>query len=279
VYYPSLLGAAEVTYHNARYQVSTQRTIVASLEIDDGPVPVDWDQAEVLDIGPPDLADTGIAGARYLPFAQAAGDAGNYRKWQHDFLAWIRNDHPLLLYKSPTFGMISDPGETEGQFRARLQVKAREQRDVEVKRLREKFDKKIETVEKRVLRAQQKVDLEQSQATQSKIDTALSVGTAILGAFMGRKRSSLDSAGSAIRKVGRMRKESSDTVIAQEALNEAQTELKSLNEELETDLAGIPENLDAQSEALDTITIRPRTADINVQYFGIAWQPRLRGAP
>lgn len=275
VYYPSLLGAAEVTYHNARYQVATQRSIVALLEIVDGPVPVDWDQAETLDIRPSDLEDDGIEDARYAPVAQAAGDASIYKSWQKAFLAWIRNNQALELYKSSSLEMISDPGETEGQFRARLQVKAREKRDEEVRRLREKFDTKIKALEKRVLRARQKVDLEQSQATQSKIDTALSVGTAILGAFMGRKRSSLDSAGSAMRRAGRMRKESSDAELAQEALREAQTDLKALNDELEADLAAVPGNIDTQSESLETIVIRPRTADVNLQYFGIAWEPRF----
>lgn len=65
-----------------------------------------------------------------------------------------------------------------------------------------------------MLRAKQQVDQEQPQVMQSRVETALSVGTAVLGAFMGRKRSTVDSAGGALRKVGRMRKESTDAALA-----------------------------------------------------------------
>ncbi|MGA8262502.1 MAG: hypothetical protein WB783_20010, partial [Arenicellales bacterium] len=276
VYYPSLLGAAKLRYHNARYRVNTERAIVACLEIHDGPVPVDWGRAEILSQSASELGSAGTAGSRYAPLADAASDGANFKKWERSFLAWLRNDQPLTLFKSPTFDLISEPDETEGSFRARLQIKAREKRDADVKALRDKFDKKIQAVEQRVQRAQERVGQEQSQVVQSRIDTALSVGTAILGAFMGRKRSSLSRAGTAMRQVGRMRKESGDAVLAETALHNAQAELQAVNQELETELAKIPPVPDAQGEELEQIAVRPAKADISLQFFGIAWDPRAR---
>jgi hypothetical protein len=277
VYFPYLLGAAEVTYHNARHKVNSRRSIMAYLEVDDGPVPVDWDHAELQDRTPADLANDGIDGADYAAIADAAGEPKNFTKWERAFKSWLRTERPLVLYKSPNLKMVSEPEETEGEFRARLQVLAREKRDTEAQKLRDRFDRKIRAVEQRVLKARQKVDEQQSQAVASKIETALSVGTAVLGAFMGRKRSSISSAGSALRKAGRMRKESSDAAIAREALVKAQADLEALNEQFEAELSRISEAFDAQSEALEHIDIRPKTSDIDVQYFGIAWEPRARG--
>lgn len=276
VYFAQLLGAAQLSFHSARYHVNTSRSVVARVEIEDGPVPVDWSRADLVPLEVSALNDDGVDSARYAPLAEAASRPDSFEEWRRDFMAWLRNDQVLVLYRSPAFKAQSEPGETEGEFRARLQVLARERRDAVVKRLREKYDRRIQAVEKRVLQAQERLDKEQSQAVQSKIDTALSVGTAILGAFMGRKRSSVDSAGSALRKAGRMRKESSDAAIAREALERAQGELQGLNDDLEAELAAVSGDVDPQTEELETITIRARSADIDVLYFGIAWEPRLR---
>lgn len=276
VYHPCLLGAADVAYHSARYQVSASRRIMARLDIEDGPVPVDWDRAEPIPLDPTALADTGLADAVYAAPAEAATRAANYGKWEQGFKRWLRNDQALTLLKCPALKVVSGPGETEGEFRARLQVRAREQRDDAVRRLRGKYDRKIRTIEKRVMAAQRAVDREQAETAQSRLDTALSVGSAILGAFMGRKRSSVDSAGSAVRKAGRMRKQSSDAALAEKALEEAELALQALNAELESEIDQIEGRFDAQAQNLETIRIRPRSADINIQYFGIAWEPRIR---
>lgn len=277
VYHPCLIGAAKLAYYSARHKVSTDRRIVARAEIDDGPVPVDWDHGDLLGLSATDLAAEGVADAGYAGIAKAAGNGKNFTKWERSFKSWLRREQNLVLYKSPALEAVSEPGETEGEFRARLQVLAREKRDAEVGKLRRRYESKIKRVEKRVLGAQRKVDAEQSQVAQSRIDTALSVGTAILGALMGRKRSSADSAGSAIRKAGRMRKKTSDAALAREALAEAEAELRALDEELEAELSRLAGNLDAQAEELEPITIRPKSSDIIIQYFGIAWDPRVEG--
>jgi hypothetical protein len=276
VYHPWLLGAADVAYHSARHKVSSRRTIVARLDIIDGPVPVDWGEIEAIDIPVSMLEEAGLDNAVYAPLAEAAGRPGNFTKWERSFKKWLRHDQALVLYRSPTLKTISEPDETEGEFRARLQLLARERRDTDARRLREKYAGKISRVEKRVLAAQRKVDQEQTEVVQSRIDTALSVGSAILGAFMGRKRTSVDRAGSAVRKAGRMRKKSSDAALAEKALKDAELELEALNEEFEAELAQVGENLDAQSEELEPIRIRPAAADIDIRFFGIAWEPRIR---
>lgn len=276
VYHPWLVGAADVKYHSTRHGVSTDRRIVARVDIEDAPVPVDWDRAALLPIAADELEDTAFPGALYAPLPDPAHRAGSYTKWQRGFKTWLRHDQALVLYRCPSSKAASEPGETQGEFRARLQILAREQRDADARRLRAKYDKKIKSVEKRVLAARQAMDREQSQVVQSRIEAALSVGSALLGAFLGRKRTSVTSAGSAVRKAGRMRKESSDAARAERALEDAELALEKLNQEFEAELAQVRENIDARTQDLDTITIRPKSTDVSILYFGIAWEPRIR---
>jgi hypothetical protein len=117
------------------------------------------------------------------------------------------------LLKSPATGEISKPNETERDMRVRLQQLVREQRDSQVEALRAKYAPKIATMQERIRRAQQAVDRETTQASQAKIQTAISIGTTLLGAFLGRKavsRSTLGTATTAMRGVGRSMKELED---------------------------------------------------------------------
>jgi len=274
VYQPRLLAAAEVAYHSARHKVSTRRDIVAAVDIEDEPVPVDWDRAELLALPPGELKPEGLSGAGYLEPAAAAGRVESFARWERSYRKWLRNDQALVLFRCPRLKARSEPGESEGEFRARLQLLAREQRDAEARKLRDKYEQRIRRLEKRVLAAQRNAQQQRTQATQSRIDTALSVGSALLGAFLGRKRSSADSAGRAVRKAGRMRKESADATLAETELHEARQELDALNHQFQEELDRVTGAPDAQQEELERITIRPRSTDVNIQFFGIAWQPR-----
>lgn len=93
------------------------------------------------------------------------------------------------------------------------------------------------------------------------------------GPPMGRKRTSVTSA---VRKAGRMRKESSDAARAERALEDAELALAKLNQEFEAELAQVRENVDARTQDLDTITLRPKSTDVSILYCGIAWEPRIR---
>src|SRR6185436_11376934 len=90
-------------------------------------------------------------------------------------------------YKSPSLGLVSNTGESEGDFRVRLQQAARERRDAEVTRLRQKYAPKVASFQERLRRAQQSVQKEQQQSSDQKAQAAISIGASVLGALFGRK--------------------------------------------------------------------------------------------
>ena len=187
MYYPRLVGAADIVYSSRKYDVHADKRLVCMTEFDDGTVAVEWEEGELLEFDPDDLQRKGKADADYAELIKQASAAKSYTKWEKSFKRWIRNDQALTLYRSNRFKTTSGVDETEGEFRARLQILASEERDLAVGKLRKKYQGKIATIEKRLIRAEQKLETEQAQAKQSKLDTAVSFGSAILGAFLGRK--------------------------------------------------------------------------------------------
>jgi hypothetical protein len=177
--------------------------------------------------------------------------------------------------------LSSNPKETKGEFLARLSQAAREKRDFEVEKLRRKYSSKFNTLNNRLMRAEQAVMREKEQSQSSKIQTAISFGTAILGAFLGRKAVSVGSAGrlgTAMRSASRIRKESMDVRRAQETLETTKLELEELDQRLEADIERIEAAFDPDSESLQEILIKPKSRDMTLEFFGLVWMPYRRDA-
>ena len=275
-YQPMIIGVADVTYANARYHVNTERRLVVITELQDGPVTLEWEAGEVLETGLDRLGDQPLAGAHFAELPSAAADPKSYRAWQRLFKRWIRNDQVITLYRSPRFRLTSDAEETEGGFRARLQTLAHEQRDTKVDKLRTRYDGKLATLRSRLMRSEQSLEKEQAQAQQSTLDTVIAFGTAIFGAFMGRKTVSVTNArrmGSAVKKAGRSRKEHGDIARAEEALTAVREKITLMEQQLQADIEQLDDGYDSQTEELKAITIRPKVSDIHIHTVTLAWVP------
>jgi hypothetical protein len=109
------------------------------------------------------------------------------------------------------------------------------------------------------------------------MQTAISFGTTVIGAFLGRKTFSaatLGRASTAARGVSRSMKESSDVARAQESVSAVQSQIQELDASLQTEIAGIEASHAASNEPLTTLSIKPKRAGIQVQLVALTWMPR-----
>jgi hypothetical protein len=275
-YFPRLVAGADLVFSSARHQVESERSILYTVEIEDGPVAVDWDSAEPLSMAIDALGDSGVPGASFSELPGPAASAKQYASWQREFKRWVRQNETVTLYRNKRFRLTSAPGESEGDFRVRLQDLASEQRDQEIAKLRKRYASKATTLENRLMRAEQAIAREQEQVSKKTLDTAVSIGTAILGAVLGRKRLSTTSAsrvGSAIKTAGSARKEAADVARAKQTADKVRTELEALNAELEKEVAALDTAFDAQAEELEEIVVRAKATDVHIPMVALAWMP------
>ncbi len=276
VYHPRLIAAGDVLFTSARYNIETERAVLHTVEFADGPVDIDWDSSEPLDISVDDLLDEGVSDASYADCPAAAGDPKGYARWEKDYKRWLRQNENITLYRSKQFRLTSTPAETEGEFRIRLQDAASEKRDQSIAKIRKRYASKVTTLENRLLRAEQAIAREKQQSTKKKLDTAISFGTAILGAVLGRKKLSSSTAtkiGSAIKTAGGASKEAADVERAMQTANKVKEEIAALNAALEKEIADLDTAFDAQAEELDEIVVRAKSTDIHVSLTGLVWLP------
>ncbi len=275
-YEPRLLASASIHYIQAKTKIDVLRDVTGLVPITDGPIPVDWDEVEDTEIASDDLEKQPEADAIYIPVPTSASNVKKYKKWEKDFKNWVYRNQTLELWKSPTLKMVSEPGESEREFRIRVQQLAHEERDEKIERLRRKYAPKIATLEERIRRAEQAVEREAEQAKQQKMQTAISFGATLLSAFLGRKtmsRSSMGRATTAIRGVGRSIKEAKDVARAGDTVEALRQRLVDLDTQFQEDKNNLATQWEEDADDLESITIRPKKTHITINLVTLVWVP------
>ena len=275
IYHPALLGAAEIRYSDSKTLDMTQQ-VTLLCAFNDGPVSLDWSTAATLDLPVEDLESEAQPGAQFVDAPSDATKAKSYATWRKDLASWLYRNQRLELLESSTLDIVSNPGESERDFRVRLQQLGREQRDEEVEKLRRKYAPKLEQLEERKRRAEQAVAREAEQAKGQKMQTAISFGATLLSSFLGRKRASLSTLGratTAVRGVGRSMKESQDVDRAEDNVSAISQKLADLEAEFQSETAALERSFDPQTEQLEKVSLKPTKANIAVKLVTLAWVP------
>jgi hypothetical protein len=280
-YTPRVLGFATLRFTDTKAGINTEDTAALLATFGDGPVPVDFDAADATTLTSKDVEREPIAGATFAELPSIAGKAKNYADWQKRFADTLFRTRTLTLLRSESLKEVSQPNESEKDFRLRLVQSSREERDALVDKLRTKYASKIITLQERVRKSEQALEVQQAQSKSSKVNAALSFGAAILGGFLGRKAISTGTVGkaaTAMRGAGRAVQESSDVARAEENVDAAKQQLAELQTQMQQEIDAITARTDPMTEQLATITLRPKKTDVRVDALVLAWVPHWQDA-
>jgi hypothetical protein len=276
-YQPMLFGAAEVRFVDAKRGVDTSTSLNLLTPIGDRPVPVDWNESVASELGASELESAPEPGAGFADLPPAAGKKTSYSGWERDLAKWIYGSQSVELLTSPTLKEFSMPGESEADFRVRLQQAGRETRDAGAEELRRKYAAKTAALEERLRKAMAATEREADQAKQAKMQTAISIGGTVLGAFLGRKSGlgSLGRATTAARGVGRAVQQSGDVKRAEETVGALKRQLADLEAQFQADADALAAAGDPMTESLEKVTVKPKKTDISVSLAALVWAPYL----
>ena len=270
IYYPAVLAAVRTRFVDTKLRIDQMETGLFATFITENAIPVDWQKGKLLKISPDLIEKTGKADAAYDDLPDAGRTKSNYANWSKDFLNWVVAAQPLTLMRSPSRGLISEPGESEKDFRIRVAQTKRENRDDQLDKIREKYSAKTAALQDKIDKAQIRVAKERGQAT----NAAISLGASVLGALTGRRSTSKLS--TALRGVGRSTEQSTDVRQAKATVNDLKDQLKELETEFEEEKKKMGEGADPLTETLETVQVKLKKTDITVQLVTLAWLPFSR---
>jgi len=273
IYLPAVFGEAEVRFSDAKKGFESMRIVPVLTPVEDAAIPVNWDEGEEAGLAGRDLESAPFANSEFGELPAVAAKPKSYEEWRKDFAAWLYRAQSLEAFHSPGLRVFSQPNESEGEFRIRLQQASREQRDLMIEGLRKKYSPKITGLQERIRRAEQALARESEQVKHQGVQTVISIGATLLGAFLGRKTvgtSTLGRATTAARGAGRVLKERQDVRRAQENVEALQQQLADLEAEFKAEAgsAALP-----GAEAIQTITVKPTKQNISVKVVVLAWAP------
>jgi hypothetical protein len=272
IYQPVLLAAAQVRFVDAKSKIDYLDEAVFLTPVKDDSLPVQWEECLEAEIDASNLDDAPVQQAFFAPLPAAAAKARSYTAWQKDFVNWVYAHRQLQLFSSESLKVWSQPNESEGDFRVRLQQNAREDRDRAIEKIRLKYSTRISTLQDRVRRAEQAMMREKEQSQSQTLGTVLDVGAGVFGALFGRKKLST-AATRAARSAARIRKESGDVGRAEESLEAIKQQLADLEEQIESEVRKVQAQFDPGMAPVETVAIKPKKTNIQVRLFTLAWAP------
>ena len=278
VYHPALLAQTKLYFSKSACNVDTwlPRNLLVEAPSDDRPDDV-WATAVLLEPLPEFSKDA-------EPNAQLAAVPGKmqrskqYAEWEKQLKDYLFREQELVIWSCQDLKLCSQPGETEGDFRVRLEQLASERRDLEVEKLRQKYAPKFQQIQDRSRRADDRIEREKEEYQQKRLDSILHVGSTIFGALLGRKKFSatnVSKASTSMRSFGRAASQRGDINRAEESRESLSERSVDLQAEFNAELRALGDKLKVADLKFEEIRIRPRKTDIQVQKFGVAWLPYI----
>ncbi|MAC55839.1 MAG: ATP-binding protein [Gimesia sp.] len=276
VYRPGLIGLAKLRYADAKSKVDIWQDVALLLTVT-GSVPESvWEAATFIPPGNLDYDAEPDSQAVFAEVDSLLTKPKQYQTWGKELKTYLYQERSLNLWFSADPKLYSDPEENESAFRARLKQLMREERDLQLEKLRAKYASKFDTIKNRIRTAEERVAREEAQYSDKKMSTFLSIGTTIFGAIMGRKIASATNvrkASTAARNVGRTAKEHDDIGRAKEALEIQNQKFTDLEDKFQQEIDELEEPIRPEDLEIEAYPVRPRKSDLMVNEVSFAWLP------
>ena len=273
VYEPCLLALGRVKLVDRRVRVSESKQVGLLIPPGDVGTVIRWEDADDVDVDPNDLERQPEPEASFGPVPSELNTASKIKAFGKDFSDYLYREEGLDLYYNPTLKCYSQPGESERDFKIRAQQMAREKRDAEVEKLRQKYQSKLDRLETRLAREEQELKEDQAEYEARKREELISAGESVIGmlGIFGRRSSS------AVSKAARKRRMTTtaraDIEESEEEIARLQAEIEELRQEMQEEATAITEKWAATLDEIESYTVKPRRSDVQVELVTLAWTP------
>ena len=275
VFEPWLACSSSVRYYSASKNIDEVENVNIRVYLDQTFDNARWEQAEASGINLDDCQDIPPRDSFFYDIPKVFSQINSFRTFEKEFSDFLYQNRRLELLRAPALKLESRPGESEADFRVRIADLSREQKDTAAEKVLKTFATKRQRLEKSLERALVKIEKEKGDVTQKTTDTIISIGTAVLGAFFGRKAIStgtISRTASGIRNAGRVAKEKADVQRAEEDAAAIEEQIAQLEIEQEEAINELAAEYDPGEVVMETFSIKPRRSDIFDVRVCLLWE-------
>lgn len=270
-----LCGSAKIFYEDEKAGIASEKACFYLTALPEPPLGADWQNAQREDPASFTLQADVPQGAAFQPFAFEALAGDVMKNAKTSLKNFVYANERLRVPFQRTTGIYGRPGEEEA-FTIRVDAALREARDREMQKIKETYQKKLNTMQERIRKAELAVKREETQAEAAKQSTMVSVGSALLGGLFGSKKissSMVTRMGSSARSLSRQRAQEDDIRRAEANVEAYQQEFQRLEEALAAELEQVSERFSTERDTVEEVDIKPKKTNIQVQDLFLVWMP------
>lgn len=274
VYKPVLVALGKVSFVNRKRNISKTDSRSFLLQPDSSDIVTDWEQAEIRPLTVDKLAHAAEPDAFFSESHPSEWTAVKSLKHiSKDFSNHLYYNSVLEIPFNRVLKLNATPEESASDFTVRCREKARELRDIEVDKLREKTRTKLDRLQTRLARKERKLEEDKDDYRGRKSEELLSAGESLAGLFglFGSRRSSALSSAARRRRMTNSAK--ADIEESKEEIERLEEDIKELEEEVREKAEAIVEKWEAALEETDILEVKPRRSDVQITLVSPAWIP------
>ncbi len=275
VYEPVLLAMARISFmkRNQRVNFSESKEMALALYSDSEVITFSWEDALSTKLRIEDLShraelDSFFSGT--LPSGWTK--ASKLKSLKKSLSDYLYHNSLINLPFNPVLKIYGQTGETPEEFSARCADIAKEKRDAEVDKLRERMEKKLNRLQTKLLREERELEEDKADYNSRKGEELLSAGETLAGFFgLGRRRSSGLSAAARKRRLTQNAK--ADIKESEEEIERLKEEIADMEAELREKVEDIVSKWEETLSEQDIFELKPRRTDVQIRLLSPAWAP------
>jgi hypothetical protein len=233
---------------------------------------VQAEEARILDHDPRDFQSAPPQDAVYALPRAAVDSAAFFRGAEGAIQEYLYRELTLTLFRNSSLKLYSRVGESESAFLERCLAKAEDRADADAEKLRDRFEKRLETARDRASNADRRVRELEVDTEQRRQQELIAGAGEVLSMFLGGRRRTRSLSGMASRR-SQTRRTRERLRSAQEKLADYQEDIEELEEELTEELEEIWEKWREVAERVESFQVGLEKTDIHLDDLFMFWAP------
>jgi len=269
LYRPILAAQVDVRFLNRTYDLDyDMRQAVQVAEIDPRGR-VRWEEHLVPAIDERSFERSADPGARFASLDAPFNDARLMDDMQKDFADWAYRTVKVTVRVNEILKIYAGPQTSQADFRKQCAEAARQQREAEIKKVSEAYEKKIDTLQTRLNREQRELDQDQAELKERGLEEWGTHAENLLGLLGGRKRRLTSS----LSKRRMTAASKADVKESQETIAEMTKQISELQAEQAQAIEEVNQKWSEIVDDMKEMPFMPNKKDVLVDLFGVAWMP------
>jgi DNA-binding ferritin-like protein len=265
-YIPTISTVAEVHFYNQTKGIDKTVSYDISLALDSDMDSLDWSEYIENQTDFTRYPKQPPKDATFEELPSFILEDKRLKSSQKSCIDYLYHNSKLTLYKCKSLKVESKPDEEKADFLVRVQDVANDKKEEELEKLKARYKKRLDTLEDRLQRAQERVEKEKSDSTSSMLEAGIS----ILGALFGRTTPT--KLGRAVSKSSKILKERGDLSRAEQRVAEIQSDIEDLEYELEDKIDELNQKYDIDNLEISEYFIKPKKTNIEIKECAVVWR-------